>query len=125
MTFNTPRYNKKYDLELVRYCSKYNIIGGAEKLFKHSLDNLQFNTIISYCDNSKFSGKTYKKLGFNLLSYGKPSKHWYNMSDHSHITDNYLRKLGYDKIFGTNFGKGTSNEELMLASGYVEVYDSG
>ena len=45
-----------------------------------------------------------------------------------HITDNLLRQQGFDRllgdIFGT-YGKGTSNEELMLEHGFVEIYDCG
>ena len=67
----------------------------------------------------------YITLGFNLKSYGSPSKHWYNIKTGKHITDNLLRQRGFDQLFGTNYGKGTSNETLMLENGFVEVYDCG
>ena len=127
MTFGKPRYNKKYEWELLRLCSdyKYNIIGGANKLFKHFLTDYKPNSIISYCDNSKFNGNVYKCLGFIQENYGNPSKHWYNMKTKQHITDNLLRQRGYDQLFRTNFGKGTSNKELMIQNGFVEIYDCG
>ena len=125
MTFGKPRYNKHYQYELIRYCSCYNIIGGAEKLFKHFIKDYSPTSIISYCDNSKFSGKVYNQLGFDLIDYGKPSKHWYNIKTNQHITDNLLRQRGFDQLFGTNYGKGTSNEELMKLHDFVEVYDCG
>ena len=124
MTFGKPRYNRNYEYELIRYCSSYDIIGGAEKLFKNFIKNYNPKSIISYCDLSKFSGKTYLKLGFRL-SKVQYSKHWYNISTKRHITDNLLRQRGYDQLFGTSFGKGTSNEQLMKESGFLEVYDSG
>lgn len=125
MTFGKPRYNKNYEYELLRLCTKagYAVIGGAQKLFKHFIDEYKPNSIISYCDNSKFTGTIYTNLGFTLLSKGTPSKHWYNGK--IHITDNMLRKLGYDKIFNANYGKGTSNEQLMLEHKFVEIYDCG
>lgn len=52
-------------------------------------------------------------------------KHWYNIKTNVHITDNLLRQRGFDQLHGTNYGKGTSNEELMLEHDYVEVYDAG
>lgn len=127
MTFGKPRYNKKYEWELLRLCSHsdYKIVGGANKLFKHFLIDYKPQTIISYCDNSKFDGDVYKILGFKLLDYGKPSKHWYNMKTKQHITDNLLRQRGFDQLFGTHYGKGTSNNDLMIENGFVEVYDSG
>lgn len=125
MTFGKPRYNKKYDYELVRYCSALNVIGGSEKLFAHFVKLYQPTSIISYCDESKFGGNTYVKLGFESMSSGRPSKHWYNPKTKQHITDNLLRQRGFDQLFKTNYGKGTSNEELMLNHNFVEVYDCG
>ena len=125
MTFGTPRYNKKYQYELLRYCNKsgVKVVGGAEKLFSHFMTIFNPTSIISYCDLSKFTGDVYKKLGFKLDNTSEPTKHWYN--GHRHITDNMLRQHGFDRLFGTSFGKGTSNEELMKAAGFVEVYDCG
>lgn len=125
MTFGKPRYNRNYDYELLRYCSIYNVIGGANKLFSHFIDTFEHIKVISYCDLSKFSGKVYENLGFTLLRINKPSKHWYNIKTKQHITDNLLRQRGFDQLFKTNYGKGTSNEELMLQHKFVEVYDCG
>lgn len=127
MVFGKARYNKNYEWELLRLCSHsdYNIIGGANKLFTHFLIDYKPNSIISYCDNSKFDGEVYRWLNFKLLNYGKPSKHWYNPKTKEHITDNLLRQRGFDQLFGTNYGKGISNKELMIQNGFVEIYDSG
>ena len=127
MTFGKPRYNKNYEYELLRLCTRfeYEVVGGSQKLFKYFVKKYNPNSIISYCDNSKFNGEIYPKLGFTLKSYGKPSKHWYNMKTQKHITDNLLRQHGFDQLFKTNYGKGTSNKELMIENGFVEVYDSG
>jgi len=127
MSFGKPRYNKKFEYELIRLCTKfeYIIIGGAEKLFNYFIKESNPQSIISYCDNSKFSGNVYNKLGFKLISRGNPSRHWYNSKTKTHITDNLLLKKGFDNIFHTNYGKGSSNEELMRSYGFVEIYDAG
>jgi len=126
MTFDAPRYNRKYEYELIRYCTAaYNVIGGAEKLFKHFIDQYLPASVISYCDLSKFTGKVYEKLGFKLVRKAGPSKHWYNMKTKQHITDNLLRQRGFDQLFKTDFGKNSDNEELMLNHNFVEVYDCG
>ena len=67
----------------------------------------------------------YTRLGFKLLRKSKPSKHWYSLKAKKHITDNLLRQKGFDLLFGTHYGKGTSNEELMKKNGWVEIYDCG
>lgn len=125
MTFGKPRYNKNYEWELLRLCSHsdYMVVGGSEKLFSHFVKSYKPKSIVSYCDLSKFDGGVYDKLGFTKKAISKPSKHWYNKG--KHITDNLLRQRGFDQLFGTNYGKGTSNEELMLQHGFLPVYDCG
>lgn len=127
MTFGSPRYTKRYQWELLRLCTKndYIVVGGAEKLFKFFIDNYNPESIISYCDMSKFNGNIYEKLGFIKQKEAPPSKHWYNPYKHQHITDNLLRQRGFDQLFNTNYGKGTSNEELMKNAKFVEIYDCG
>ena len=124
MTFGKPRYNKNYEYELLRYASSFHVIGGAEKLFKYFVNNYSPESIVSYCDYSKFTGTVYETLGFKHQATNI-SKHWYNMSNRKHITDNLLRQRGFDQLFGTNFGKGTNNDQLMLDHKFIEIYDAG
>ena len=127
MTFGKPRYNKKYEYELLRLCyhNEYKIVGGSEKMFKYFKTHYNPSSIISYCDNSKFNGNVYETLGFIKSNNIAPSKHWYNCKTQQHITDNLLRQRGYDQIFGTSYGKGTDNNQLMINNGFVEIYDAG
>ena len=128
MTFSKPRYNKNYEYELLRLCTKaeYKVIGGASKLFKYFIKEYKPASIISYCDNAKFTGEVYKRLGMKLEDKGKPSKHWFNIDTKRHITDNLLRQRGYSQLHNdTEHKKGESNEQLMLEAGYLEVYDCG
>lgn len=127
MTFGTPRYNKNYNVELLRYCSNCEIIGGAEKLFTYFLKTYHPNSIISYCDLSKFVGNVYEKLGFTLLRT-TIGIHWYNPKTHRHITDNLLRQYGFDKLLGKEYGyygKYTSNIQLLIDHGFVRICDAG
>lgn len=127
MTFGKPRYNRNYDFELLRLCTKsgFAVIGGAERLFRHFVKEHPGKSVLSYCDMSKFSGKVYERLGFRLKRKATPSRHWYNPDTGTHITDNLLKQRGFDQLFGTDFGKGTNNAELMIAAGFVEVFDAG
>lgn len=127
MTFGKARYRSDCDYELLRFCTKsgISVVGGASKLFSFFLQEFNPKSVVSYCDLSKFSGDIYNSLGFTLLKVNSPSIHWSNPNSGCHITDNLLRKNGYDRLFGTDFGKGTSNAELMLASGFFRVADCG
>ena len=54
-----------------------------------------------------------------------PASHWYNIKTKRHISDSLLRQRGADQLLGTADGKGTSNREIMLREGFIEVYDCG
>lgn len=127
MTFGKPRYNNKYEWELLRLCTRpdYIVVGGANKLFTYFIEQSQPASIISYCDNSKFSGNVYTQLGMEYLCCSHPRCHWYNIKTKQHITDNLLRQRGADQLLGTSYGKGTSNKEILTKEGFVEVYDCG
>ena len=70
MSFGKPRYNTEYEWELLRLCTKHDV---AEKLFKYFVDNYSSNSIVSYCDLSKFEGQVYSKLGMNLVRESDPN----------------------------------------------------
>lgn len=125
MTFGKPRYDKKYSVELLRLCTKsgFNVVGGASKLFSYATSEYGLSNIISYCDLSKFSGDVYSKIGMTLVRITPPQEIW-SKGDEK-ITANLLRSRGYDQIFKTNYGKGTSNDQLMLDNGWLPVYDCG
>ena len=131
MTFKEPRYNKKYQYELIRYCSCYNVVGGAEKLFNYFIKEYNCHSLISYCDLSKFSGETYLKLGFKLFKKNAPSKHWYNPNTKQHFTDNLIRSAGVSRILHKcepeqdQFAYTDDNDALMLQDGFLPVYDCG
>lgn len=125
MSFGKPRYNKKYEWELLRLCTlpQYYIVGGAERLFKAFINSKSPNSIISYCDLSKFSGDVYERIGFTHVYNTAPTKVWSKGSEK--ITNNLLLQRGFDQLFKTNYGKGTNNEELMISHGWLPVYDCG
>ena len=125
MTFGVPRYNLAYQYELLRLCTlrRYVVVGGADRMFKHFIEEYHPKSIISYCDRSKFSGDVYVKLGFRHLRDNYPNIVWSNGKEK--ITNNMLLARGYDQIFKTSYGKGVDNRDLMIQSGWRPVYDCG
>lgn len=125
ITFGKSRYNKKFDSELLRLCTKsgYRVIGGPSKLFKYAINTHNLGNIISYCDLSKFTGDVYEKIGMKFLRNTPPQEIW--SYKNNKITANLLRQRGFDQLFGANYGKGTSNNQLMLEHGWLPVYDCG
>ena len=125
MTLGKPRYTHKYEWELLRLCTstQFKVVGGASKLFSYFIKKYSPQSVLSYCDAAKFSGQVYFQLGMELHHATAPAKVW--SKGNKYITDNLLRQRGYDALFGTDYGKGTSNEELMLNSNWLPVHDCG
>ena len=92
-------------------------------MFKFATQQLELDSIISYCDASKFTGKVYEAMGMTRSKLTAPSIIW--SKEEKRITSNLLRQRGYDQLFNANYGKGTDNELLMLFNGWVPVPDCG
>ena len=125
MTFGKPRYNKNYAAEILRFAtlSGCRVVGGASKLFKYFIHTFEVESIISYCDLSKFNGTVYEQIGMKYLRSTLPQEVWSRNTER--ITANLLRQRGYDQLFDTSYGKGASNDKLMLENGWLPVYDCG
>jgi hypothetical protein len=84
MTFGKPLPRNSVmpnDWELKRYCTttKYQITGGAQRLFKHAVEEAkkrEISAIFTYCDLRWGTGNVYKSLGFELIKeMTDPSPH--------------------------------------------------
>lgn len=110
MTFCKPRFNKQYDWELSRFCSKrgYNVVGGASKLFNWFLNNFS-GTIISYSNEAKTRGTLYEKLGFRLLRISPPNYVWCNGKE---VLPRYRTQM-------------RNEAQIMKEQNYWRIYDCG
>lgn len=126
MTFGQPRYNRSYQWELLRLATQsgYQVVGGASKLFRHFIDDIHPESIITYCNFSKFTGKVYERLGFKHVRNNAPNI-WWCRGEKKVISNTLLNQRGYDQLFGTDYGKGTSNHDLMMEHHWRPVYDCG
>jgi hypothetical protein len=108
MSFDNPRFTDKYEWEIIRECSKlgYCIIGGKEKLWSYFIKNYFPNSVISYCDFSKFTGNSYLRLGFKKERLNKPGFVWWEK-------DNII------------YTRNPSKHQEMKKKGYYKIYDAG
>lgn len=127
MTFGHPRYKANCQYELLRLCYHPNflIMGGSKRLFNQFIKDYTPNSIVSYCDRSKFTGDIYASLGMKQISKGNPRKHFWRAADNKHITMAELLKHGADQLIGTNEGKGADNEKILLKEGFEIILDRG
>jgi hypothetical protein len=121
MTFGKRRLNSKESFELIRYCCKRDliIVGGASKLFKYFTKNNNFDSIISYSDNTVSDGDIYKLLNFENINESK-NYYWTDNKNRYHrFTFNKKRlvKMGYDS--------NKTEVELMRGKGFNKIHGAG
>lgn len=127
MTFGKPRFNNNYQYELYGLCWKDNIrvIGGLEKLFKYFIDNFDVDSVVTYCDISKFNGNSYTKIGFKTCedSITLPNYVWVNIYNNDIKTRYQTQK---HKLIEQGLGTESETEaEIMHNLDYYRIYDSG
>lgn len=125
MAFGYPQFNKHYEWEIFRFCSDpvYRVIGGVSKLFAHFITIKNPESVITYCDASKFTGGVYSKIGMQLKSFIAPSIIWSKGTEK--MPTNILTRFSYDGMFGTHYGPEANNQELMILNGWLPVYNCG
>lgn len=124
MTFGNPRFSKKYEWELVRFCNKINlsVVGGASKMFNYFIKKYFPNNIISYCDIRVFSGGLYESLGFQLSHNSEPN---YFYVKGNKIYPRYQCQKHKLKNILSNFDPNKTEKENMFDNGYRRIWDCG
>ena len=114
MTFGKPKFTKKCNWELVRFCSLNgsNVIGGASKLLSYFIKNHcnKGEKIVSYSDFGKSTGKLYSTLGFTYDHLSKPGYVWYK--SHKPVISRYKTQM-------------IGEIKKMQGKGYMRIFDSG
>ena len=129
MTFGNLRKNlnqisEKGKFELLRFCNKLNttVIGGANKLFKYFILKNEYNSIISYCNMSKYTGSVYNKLGMKYISKSYPNYFYLDSNAKRRLYRWNFRK---DILVKEGFDKNKSEKQIMSERGYYRIYDCG
>lgn len=113
--------------EMYRFACLKNcrIIGGASKLFKHFLKQINPKQIISFADRRwsvNSENNLYRKLGFEFLEYTVPNYYY---------IDNYQRRFNrfsFRKdilVSKYNANPLKTESEITFEMGLVKIYDSG
>lgn len=123
MTFSKSRFNKKYDWELLRYCtlSNFNVTGGGGKLLSYFRKNYT-GSIISYADKRWSDGNLYRQLGFNELKDSAPA-YWYvkNKNRYNRVL---FQKHKLNCLL-ERFDENITECENMKLNGYRKIWDCG
>ena len=125
VTFGKPRFNKRYNWELLRSASKKNtkVIGGFSKLLKYFLNNYNGN-IITYSDKRYFNGNVYENNGFEYLKTSKPNYFYFKKNNLNLESRNKYQKHKLKNIF-ENYDDNLTEYENMLYNNYNRIWDCG
>ena len=124
MSFSKPRFNKKYDYELIRFANTLDttVLGGFQRLLK-TFRNEYKGSIISYANRRLFNGEIYKSAGFKELHTTSPGYIWIN-HDLNIISRYKTQKHKLIKNIGENISH-LSEPEIMENLGYSKLWDCG
>lgn len=123
MTIGKSRFDKKYDYELLRMCSKIDtsVIGGAMKLLSH-VKKHHSGRMISYANRRWSSGNVYSKMGFNLVK--KTSPGYYYTDNINVYSRQKFQKHKLEHILPT-FDETLTEKDNMFNNGYRRIWDCG
>lgn len=124
MSFSKPRFNKKYDWEIIRYVTEMSttVIGGAGKLLKAFQKGYNPRSILTYADRRFSNGNVYKMIGFDLVGYSKPSYFYWKGKQ---ILSRYSCQKKKLSSLLENYDPELTERENMEAHGYRCVWDCG
>lgn len=124
MTFGRPRFSRKYDWELLRFCTVLGmqVVGGASRLFKHFLRN-HTGSVVSYANRRWSDGGLYKALGFDSVGVSAPNYVW--IRGYRQLTRYQTQKHKLADLLGDNFDAALSETANMEAAGYSRMWDCG
>ncbi|AXY82718.1 putative Hef-like homing endonuclease [Acinetobacter phage KARL-1] len=116
-TFGKPRFNKGYDMELLRLCSKkYTcVVGGASKLLKGM-------NLISYANRRWSFGNVYEQMGMEKVGVTKPG-YFYIVDGELKHRSGYMKHVLKDKL--EIFDEELSESENCYANGLRRIWDCG
>jgi DNA-directed RNA polymerase subunit RPC12/RpoP len=126
MGLGTSRYNKSYEYEIYRFCTKINfcVIGGFSRLLKHFEEKYKPKSIISYIDIRYFNGKSYEKNEFKFLHLSVPVYYYFKRNKPELYNRIIFQKHKLkDKL--DNFDPNKTEHKNMLENNYLRIYDAG
>lgn len=118
---------KEGEYELLRFCSKTQVVGGFSKLLRYFIEEHKPKRIISYADRRwcNLKGHTvYEKAGFKLVSEGTPN-YWYFKSDVLRRYHRFSFRKSVQKKVLEKFDENLTEQQNMGRNKYLWIWDCG
>lgn len=125
MTFGKPRYSKKYEYELIRFCTKtgLNVVGGASKLLKYFERTYNPKSIISYANRRWSQGNVYEKLGLEFSHNTEPGYFYFLEKEYKLLGRTQFQKHKLKDML--SYSEERTESEIMFLEGYRRIWDCG
>lgn len=127
MSFSKARYSK-YEYELIRLATKINtqIIGGASKLFKYFINNIECNSLVSYANLRYSDNAFYESIGLKYNHSTNPNYFYFHTSNPLKLyTRDKFQKHKLKNIKGFKYDENLSEYENMKNNKYCRIWDCG
>lgn len=126
MTFGKSRFNKNYEYELIRFCTKLNtqVIGGFSRLETYFIRTREPKSIITFADKRFSNGNVYNVNGYTLLRESTPNYFYFKGNEKIRMSRNRFQKHKLHKCL-KNFDPIKTEWENMRLNGFKRIYDLG
>lgn len=108
--------------ELVRYCNSHIVMGGLGKVVKF-YSGIVKSDIFTFCDLSRFDGKSYLRAGFKLDKTLEPD-YRYLINDKREHKFNWRKKQIKNK-YPNMYSENLTEKEMMEMLGFPRIWDCG
>lgn len=125
MTFGKPRFSNDAEFELLRFASRYSVIGGASKLLSRFIKDQSPKTIMTFSDLRFGYTDFYEKLGFISCNITRPNYKWINTSTGQIFSRYQTQRAKLEILFSQNFDKQLSESDIMRSRKFIKIYDCG
>jgi G:T-mismatch repair DNA endonuclease (very short patch repair protein) len=124
MSFGINRFTKEKGIELIRYATAHNVVGGFSKLLSYfKKENPDIKSVTSYSDKNWSVGNVYEKNGFEYIGSSSPG---YFYSDSTAVRINRVAMQAHklkDKL--EIYDENLTEVQNVTRNGYLRVFDSG
>ncbi len=126
LTVGKPRFSKKHEWEIYRFCSKIDIsvVGGLSKLFSEFIKDKNPKSIVTYSDLRFGNGNGYKIIGFNFVGKTNPNYFYLDSRYLNRKSRLFFQKHKLNDILPI-FDPNLTEWENMQLNNYDRIWDCG
>lgn len=126
ISFSKPKFDKKYDYEITRFCNKlnYNIVGGFSKIVRNFISKMRPTNILAYTDRNIWDGGVYIKNKFNKISTTNPNYAYFKAGYYDLFSRGEFTKLKIQKKLPT-YNPDLTEWDNMKLNKFDRIWNSG